>query len=720
MTESMTRRGGNLPAETTGFVGRRRELAELTGLCRRPGPVTVTGVGGVGKTRLALRAARDLAAEFPDGTWLVELAGLRDGALLGHAVGRTLRIPDQTARPRLDVIADHLAGTRLLLVLDTCEHLTESCAPLVRALLDAAPGVRVLATGRRPLGLDDERTLTLNPLPAAPASASAVRSDAVTLFEQRAAARVPGFAVTERNLDTVAGVCRRLEGIPLAIELAAGQLPELSLDQLAARLDDRFQVLVDDGRDEPSRHRALRTTVGWSHELCAPRERLLWARLSVFPDDFDLEAAERVCGDDVLPMNAVPQLVEGLVGKSVLARSDDAAPGGATRYRMLDTLRQYGAEWLRELGEQDLMARRHRDWYLRLAEWGEQHWFGSVQTEVFRRLYKDHVNIGAALDHCLTAPGQARTGLHMAASLWFYWVGCGFLDEGRYWLDRALALDTEPSGTRAKALWVNGYVAIKQGDSAGAVAHLEESQAEAQRTDDRTALANAVHRLGCVALVNDEHALAEVLFKETLAQYEALGELNASVIMARVEFAMNTAFQGDLEAAAAMCEQVHAVCEEHNEQWVRAYALYVMAFAALTGGRLDEAERLTRASMRISHTFHDLVCTVLSIELLALVRVMGGDGRDAAALQGAAGRIWRTVGLPLFGSAYFNAPHGQCETHAREALGDREYEAFHRAASRLGLDEAVAFALGDRPRPDPSEPSAPPRPPAKPSGAVRR
>jgi non-specific serine/threonine protein kinase len=401
--------------------------------------------------------------------------------------------------------------------------------------------------------------------------------------------------------------------------------------------------------------------------------------------------------------------VEGLVAKSVLTRADDAA--GGTRYRMLDTLRQYGAEWLRELGERDLMARRHRDWYLRLAEWGEQHWFGTAQTEVFRRLYAEHVNVGAALEHCLTAPGQARTGLHMAASLWFYWVGCGFLDEGRYWLDRALGLDAEPSGTRAKALWVNGYVAIKQGDSSGAVMHLEESQAEAQRLDDRTALANAVHRLGCVALVNDEHALAEVLFKETLAQYEALGELNTSVLMARVEFAMNTAFQGDLKAAAEMCERVHAVCEQHDEQWVKAYALYVMAFAALTGGRLDEAARLTRECMRISHTFHDLVCTVLSIELLALVQVIGGNGRDAAALQGAAGRIWGTVGLPLFGSAYFNAPHGQCETQAREALGDRDYEAFYQAASRLGLEEAVAFALGELPRPEPS---------AEPSGAVRR
>ncbi|GAA2453718.1 hypothetical protein GCM10010191_85560 [Actinomadura vinacea] len=709
MTEFMTRRLGDLPPETTGFVGRGRELAELTDLCRRSPLVTVTGVGGVGKTRIALRAARELAGEFPDGAWLVELAGLRDGALLGHAVGRALRIVDNTSRPRLDVVAEHLADKRLLLVLDTCEHLTDACALMVKILLDAAPGVRVLVTSRQPLMVRGERVLTVEPLVTSPVpGGGALRTDAMRLFEQRASAVVPGFSVTEPNAETVARLCRLLEGLPLAIELAAGQLRTLSLEQVASRLDDRFRLLVDDGQETPSRHQALRTTVGWSHELCAPRERLLWARLSVFPDDFDTSAVEHVCGDDVLPMNAVPQLLDALVDKSILLRNDR---GGSTRYRLLDTLREYGAEWLRELGEQELLGRRHRDWYLRLAEWGEQHWFGSVQTEVFQRLHKEHVNVVAALGYCLTTPGQARTGLHMAASMWFYWVGCGFLSEGRYWLDRALSLDPEPSGTRAKALWVNGYVAIKQGDSSGAVTNLEESQAEAMELDDRTALANAVHRLGCVALVNDEHALAEVLFKETLEHYEALGELNTSVIMARVEFAMNTAFQGDLATAAGMCEQVHAICEQHDEQWVKAYALYVMAFAALTAGRMDEAMARAREGVRLSHAFHDLVCTVLSVELLAFIQLMGGNGRDAAALQGAAGRIWRTVGLPLFGSVYFNGPHHQCETQARESLGDREYEALYQAAARLGFDEAVAFALGDLPRPEPT---------AEPSGAARR
>ncbi|MFD0687293.1 ATP-binding protein [Actinomadura fibrosa] len=698
MAESGVRRRGNLIPPADVLVGRRAELTELRRLSGLHRMVTVTGVGGVGKTRVALEAARGLEDGFPDGVWLVPLSGLRDGSLLGHAIARTLRVVDQTARPQLDVLADHLSGRRLLLVLDTCEHLRSACAGTAEVLLAAAPGLRVLATSRQALGIGGERVLSLAPLDTAdPASAdSAVRSPAVALFERRAAAATGGPALAAADRRAVVRLCRRLEGLPLALELAAGQLRRLSLDQLSDRLDDRFETLVDADPAAPegaSRHSALRTTVGWSHELCTRQERLLWARLSVFAGDFDQRAAEHVCGDGVLPPDRVAPTLAGLVDKSIVSRVED---GADVRYRLLDTLRQYGAEWLRELGEQDAARRRHRDRYLALVEQCEREWFGSGQKEIFTRLLGEHANVSAALEYCVTTPGEVRTGLRMAGAMCFFWVGCGALAEGRYWLDRALDLDPEPTPARAKALWVNGYIAIKQGDTDGATALLEASQALALRIGDHVAAANAVHRLGCVALVTDDHAQAATHFKDALAAYDALGELNTSVLMARVEYAMTVAFQGDLPFAVELCEGVRAIGEEHGEQWVRAYALYVLAFAAWTGGRAEEATGLARACLTFSRTFHDLVCAVLAIELLALFHAAGGRPRDAAVLQGAAKRIWGTVGLPLFGSAYFNAPHNEGEALARQALGDEAYGRAFERGTALDLDEGVAFAMGER------------------------
>ncbi|MFG2004461.1 ATP-binding protein [Spirillospora sp. NPDC048911] len=711
MAEFAVRRRGNLALRPTALVGRRAELTELRRLCRPGRMVTVTGVGGVGKTRLALEAAREIQDDFPDGVWVVDLSALRDAALVGHAIARTLRVVDQTARPQLDVLADHLAGRRLLLVLDTCEHLRETAAGVAEVLLAAAPGLCVLATSRQALGLGREQVLPVAPLATAdPGTApfdTAARPPAFDLFEQRAATVLGGFELDARNWHTVARLCRRLEGLPLALELAAGQLRHLPLDDLLERLDDRFQVLVDEDMAttpaDTSRHDALRTTVGWSHELCTRQERLLWARLSVFAGDFTPETAAHVCSDSVLLVGDVTTTLARLADKSILTRTEDES---GTRYRLLDTLREYGAEWLRELGEKDDLRRRHRDWCLELVERRAREWFGPGQAEIFQHLRSVHADLSAALEYCLTTPGQAQTGLRMAGAMFFYWVGCGFLDEGRTWLDRALALDPEPTPARAAALWINGYIAIKQGDTDRASALLEASQAQAQRTGDRVALANAIHRLGCVALVTDDHARAAVLFKDALARYESLGELNTTVIMARVEFAMTNAFQGDLPFAVELCESVRAICEEHGEGWVKAYALYVLAFARWTEGRTEEATALARESLTLSRTFHDLVCAVLAIELLALFQTAGGSAEDASALQGAAKRIWRTVGLPLFGSAYFNAPHIQGEALARRSLGDAAYDQFFEDGTHLDLDQAVAFAMGARtghvPSPDSS------------------
>ncbi|GHC82932.1 ATP-binding protein [Streptomyces flavofungini] len=670
---------GNLPAELTAFFGRTAELAALPAALASARLVTVTGVGGVGKSRLAARVA---AAVGPrDGAWLVELAGVRDPHLVEHAVASALELTDHTRRSPRQVLLDRLAGRELLLVVDGFEHLVDATASLVQDLLLRCPGLRVLAAGRRPLGTAGERVLPLAPMP---------EPDATALFTDRAAACLPGFAPDGRDLDDVRELCRRLDGIPLALELAAGRLRVLSPGQLLARLDDRFRLLAGTRRDVPPRHQTLRTAIGWSHELCTARERLLWARLSVFSGPFDLESVEYVCSGDGLHADDVLDVLDELLAQSVVSREE--SPTGV-RYRMLDTVRAYGSEWLEAAGDAARMRRRHRDWYMGLATWCELDWFSPRQTEVATLVECELPNLRTALEFCLTEPDETHLGQYLAGTLWFCWVGCGRLAEGRHWLERAVELDGAHEESRLKALWVLGYVAILQGDTVPALCALQECQDTAERTGSAVAAAYAVHRMGCLALVTDDMPRAERLLRTALDQYRRIGELNSNVLMGQVELAMALAFQGALGDAVELCEDARQVCEDHGERWALAYALYVLGYAAWTHGEHGRARDLVTRCLDLDHAFHDLLGTVLAVELLALFTVAEGDATEAAVLQGAAARIWPSVGLPLFGSEHFGGPHALCETQARERLGDERYEACVRAGAELSPDVAVSRAL---------------------------
>ncbi|MBP0458513.1 ATP-binding protein [Streptomyces montanisoli] len=683
-------RPGNLPAELSTFVGRGGELADLVGLLEsgQERLLTVVGVGGVGKTRLALRAAAAAARSdrgqkrYCDGVWLVELAALRDGDLVDHAFADALGLTDQSPRATRDVLGEFLAEREALLVVDGFEQLADACAAAVRDLLRRAPGLRVLATGRRPLGVEGERTVGLAPLPP---------EQARELFVARGAARVPGFRPSGADDHAITEVCARLDGIPLALELAAGRLPALSPGQLLARLDDRFALLKDGGRGALPRHRTLRTAIGWSHELCTPRERLLWARLSVFPGPFDLDAAEYVCGGPDLPADEVLDLLGALIDQSLVIR--DATPAGV-RYRMLATVRAYGAQWLEEVGDADRLRRLHRDWYVGLATWYELDWYGPRQEEVAAGTESAMPNLRAALDLCLATPEEAHIGQHLAGTLWFYWAGCGRLAEGRHWLDRALSWEsTRNDGARLKALWVQGYVSLLQGDTTAAVGALHECRRESLRTGDELAYAYAVHRMGCLALLTDDMPRAEHLLVAALRAYRELGEVNSNVLMAQAELAMALAFQGDLDRAVAECVLLREACEDSGERWARAYALYVLAYAEWEHGRHREARGLLAECLTINHAFHDLVGLVLAMELAALVSASEGDAAEAAVLHGAASRLWDSVGLPLFGSRFFGAPQALCERRSREELGASRYAACVERGRRLPAAEAVARAL---------------------------
>lgn len=411
-------RPGNLPAELSRFIGRDDELATLARQLESARLVTLTGLGGIGKSRLARHGAAILQDRFCDGVWLVELASLREPHLLDHAVAEALAPADRGGRPVRTALGDHLADRELLLVLDGYEHLVDACAELTAELLRRAPGLRVLAAGRRPLGITGEQNMALAPLNTA---------DATALFTDRAAAVLGAFTVEEANEAAVTELCARLDGIPLALELAAGRLRALSVDQVLQRLDDRFRLLTGTGRGALPRHQTLRTAIGWSHELCTPAERLLWARLSVFAGQFDLEAAEYVCSGPELPADELLDVLAELVAQSVLVREETAA---GVRYRMLDTVRAYGADWLAATHDGDRLRRRHRDWYLGLATWCELDWFSSRQAEIAARIEAELPNLRVALEQSLECPADTHLGQYLAGTLWFYWVGCGRLSEG--------------------------------------------------------------------------------------------------------------------------------------------------------------------------------------------------------------------------------------------------------------------------------------------------
>ncbi|MET9855137.1 AAA family ATPase [Streptomyces sp. NPDC006450] len=714
---------GNLPSDLSGFVGRGGELSELVRLLDSSRLVTVTGAGGVGKTRLVLAAARaaadaasgpvrpadaggfgDPAQErYCDGVWLAELASVRDPALLELTLAEALGLTDHTTRPPRTVLAEHLADRRLLLVLDGYEQLVDETAGLVRDLLRRSPGLRVLAAGRRPLTLDGELSWPLAPLGP---------EEALALLIERTSAADPAFALTEANRAVLAELCARLDGLPLALELAAGRLRTLSPAQVLSRLEDRFALLTGGSRGALPRHRALRTAIGWSHELCTSGERLLWARLSVFAGQFDLDAAEYVCAGPDLPVDSVLDLIGELLGQSLLVREE--TPAGV-RYRMLETVRIYGAGWLESLGDARRLRRRHRDWYMGLATWCELDWFSPRQEEVAALVEAELPNLRLALECCLDEPEEIHLGQYLAGTLWFYWAGCGRLTEGRHWLDRTLEGDLGLAGaeyetSRLKALWVLGYVAALQGDSVASMSALYECRDGAARSENPVAGAYAVHRMGCLALISDDMARAGELLGSALERYREAGELNSNVLMCQVELAMALAFQGDLAGALTLCREVRDICEERGERWTKAYALYVLAYAALDAGGTAEARRLLAECVAINHTFRDLVGLVLAVELLALVTVAEGHPAEAAVLQGAAEPLWDGVGMRLFGSGYFNAPRLMCQERAGELLGAERYASCAGHGRTLPLEVLVERALrGPEPAPVPTGPLPRPR-----------
>jgi predicted ATPase/DNA-binding NarL/FixJ family response regulator len=703
-----------VPAELSSFVGRKHELSEVRRLLASARLVTLTGVGGVGKSRLAVRVAGQVRRAFPDGVWFVELAGLQDPLLVPQAVSEALGIRDQSDRDPVEVLADFLADRQVLLVVDNCEHLAEASALLVADLLRAAPGVRVLATSREVLKVPGEHVYPVAPLlvpdPAEPVAAGAgVKYPGLVLFAERAAAVRPGFAVTGENAAAVARVCQRLDGIPLALELAAARLGALSVEQLAAQLDDRFRLLATGNRAALPRHRTLRAAVEWSFELCTKPERVLWVRASVFAGRFDLDAAGQVCGGDGLAVEEVYEVVAGLVDKSVLIAEEHA---GEFRYRLLDTIRDYGLDRLRDPDETDGLAvldeevlrLRHRDYYLDLAERFDADWFGPRQAEWTERMRAEHANLRAALSYCLAgdggsaAPGaeEARSGVRLAGALYYFWYGCGEVREGRYWLERALAADPHPSRERTRALSAYCWILIMQGAPAAVADPARECIELARRFGQPLYQAEGLQTLGLSLLYREDLVRARAALEEAVAVAGELGATHPAVAHAEVGLGVAVMFQGDPVRAAELFAESEAISRLHDEQWSLAATLRGAIMPALALGQVAAADAYGRESVRLSSALHDTMGAATGLEFLAWVAAAAHDHPRTACLLGAADRQLRDIGAgALFSGGGWARSHQDCETAARQALGDAAYDTAHRRGSELNFDEAVAYALGE-------------------------
>lgn len=696
MTSRSAKQPDNLPADLTSFVGRRSEAGAVRQLLSADRLVTLTGVGGVGKTRLALRVAHDLRRAFPDGVCLVELASLKDPDLLPHTVIDALGIREQSANAA-SVLADYLRSRHTLLVLDNCEHMLVATATLVDRLLRAAPKLRILATSRQALMIAGEHVYPVPTLPVPDldvrlAPGVATQFAAVNLFAARAAAVVPGFEINPDNEQAVIRLCQRLEGIPLAIELAAVRLRVLTVEELADRLDSRFELLREGSRNLPERHQTLRGLIDWSYELCTPAEQTLWARASVFAGGFGFDALAAVCADEPLAEEVILDTVAGLTDKSILIRGEH---GGRVRFRMLETIREYGQARLREYGSEAKVQRTHRDWYWRLIEKAAAEWFGPAQEDWAALLRVEHPNVRAAIEFCIARPEEVRVGLRMAGLPWFLWVALGFMTEGRLWLDRALAMDQEPSLDRVWALGTAADIAVFQGDEAAATVMIDAVHDLARQLGDPKGLAYATHMLGLRELGADPSAAIPLLV-EALERYGCVDVPADYPNSLRPALTMAYMLTGEFDRAAEVAEETCEQCEQAGERWLLSYTMWAKGLLSLLQGEPEQAEATLREALELKRFTQDSLGLAFILDALAWTAAASSDCERAAVLLGASDQVWQTVGVPLFGAKLLLARREHFEGVARQAMGNARFDTAFARGGQLTVEDMVTFALRER------------------------
>jgi predicted ATPase/DNA-binding CsgD family transcriptional regulator len=690
------RRSGNLPAEASSFIGRRRELAELKRKLTAARLVSLVGPGGVGKTRLAIRTASDLARAFRGGVWMVELAEVQDPALVGNAVMAALGLRDQTGTEPLPLLLSYLRDKELLLVVDNCEHLLAAAAQLVTEAIRAAPGVRVIATGREPLSVPGEHVMPVPPLELPPGHAAEPlarlrENEAVMLFTKRAAAASGTFELAASNQAAVVELCRRLDGLPLAIELAAVRTRVLTVEQILDRLTDRFGLLTGGSRAALPRHQTLRTTIDWSHDLLGEDERALLRRLCVFAGRFTVEDVESVCASDDLAAVPALDLLSSLVDKSLVMRED--AKGRAC-YRLHETMREYTRLKLQEAGEEDAVERRCADYYVSScrrsagqARFGLLEWFEWMELEID--------NVRSVLQRCLLHADLPR-GIGLACSLGWYWITRA-TTEGVRWLDELLALESA-RGTPVLGGWpyfIRGFLAVLQSDPAAARPALERAVTMARATGHHSLLSQALSMAAVAADMAGDRAAARRLLDEDVAVTEGLDHDVAARVGLLQAQAIHGLFGGDLESVRAASSEGARLSREAGDLYALEMMLMNLGSATLLAGEFDRSRPLFAEALRIGSEIDDRVGQYCLLDALGCHAASAGQARLAAQLLGAADTVRTEAGATLIP---IMAPLvAQAEGSAIAALGASRFEVEFSAGKRLRRDAAIRMALGEPP-----------------------
>lgn len=713
----------NLPHQLTSFVGREQEAEDIRELVRSTRLVTLTGVGGCGKTRLAVQVAADLLEEFPDGVWLVDLATVTDAALVPQVTATALELPEEPGRALRDTLTDYLQSRHLLLLLDNCEHLLSTVAPFTHQLIQSCPKLRILATGREALGLPGETawrvpSMALPEPGAKPTVEELSRFEAVRLFMERVTAIQPNFSLTEQNAPFVQQICQRLDGLPLAIELAAARARVLSVEQLAARLDDRFRLLTGGSRTALPRQQTLRALIDWSYDLLSEPEKTLARRLSVFSGGWTLEAAEAVCKDEggrrkdeshpasdssLIPHASslevhpssfrlhpsdVRDLLTALVEKSLVIEEE---MGGVSRYRLLETIRQYCRDRLVEAGEADAVRARHCEFYLHRAEQAYTP-LAAGDVDWLRRIATDYDNFRSALTWCADRSDAADSGLKIAGALLWYWFGRGEYTEGREHLERALQRGTDAAPLlRARALNGAGAMAHGMGDYEHAIDYHSQAIDIFRARDEKREIAFSLAGIGAQQVCLCRFDEAKTTLEEGLTLARELGDRWVMGLLL-LNLAEAVWHLGEKSIAEALCAECLLIGRETENVLWTAYAFNGLGATATARGDYNRARELYASALHLFREVGDFRNAAYSLEGFARIAVFEAQYARAARLFGAAETLREKIRSP------WTPPDRLEYTPYLERLNE-VYNAEALAAEwnqgrALNLDEAMAYALG--------------------------
>ena len=742
---SSTAHPNNLPAEMSSFVGREKEIADLKEILSdsKVRLVTITGAGGMGKTRLAQRVAAEMIDNYTDGVWLVELVSLSDQTFVPQAVAQTLSIREEPGQSLIWVLQEHLAKKHLLLILDNCEQVTFGVMDLASRLLRTCPGIQIIASSRELLGVEGEipylcpslLSPNLNPAyykshPAAFETMAA--SAAVQLFAERARIASPRFNLNEKNIAIINGICQQLDGIPLAIELAAARVRVLSVEQIAARLDDSFHLLTGGSRSAPPHHQTLKALIDWSFNLLSPPEKTLLLRLSVFAGGWDLAAAGAVGAGEAIEVYQIIDLLAQLMDKSLIL--NEVMESGENRYRMLETIRQYAYDRLLEKDVPQLVHKRHLDFYSRLTEQAATHFWGKEQGEWIWKLTIEIDNLRAAmrwaLNREIAAADEIEIGARMAAALWNLWYYNGSIKEAASWLAIALKRLPELNQTRARLLLADGVCTWQLGNLPDAASRLRESLDLFSILLDTQGLAESTHMYGHIVFDQQNYPEAERVFKESLSIYESLGDTNVRIalisdlglvachqgdlVLARgyYEDSLRLSIQnelkeneaqsylrlgdiarldGDYDKAGQLYEKSLMICRDMIIPREIACLLQKLGFIALHRGEVNQARSLFGESLGLQHEVSNQQGIAECLAGLASVKVVNKEFEESAVYFGAARQILTRTGLPMAPADL--AEWARDEELARSRCDPQRFEQAWSKGRDAKVDDLVAAFL---------------------------